>query len=170
GMIVNVAVSIPAAASHHRAGAVRTGVLPVLLPTNAVAVLAGVFLSNLFAGESLRLILAVFLIFYCVWNLRIIARPRRRKFSGEGRLEQVTPGRLAFCGVSTGLIGGLLGLGGGFLMVPLLQLLCNMRLKNAIATSSATLCVTAAIGAILKMATLSQHHESVGQASMYALL
>lgn len=159
-MAVNVAVSLPAALRHHREGAVRTGTLRALIATNAVAVMAGVLLSNLFAGETLRVVLGVTLILYFLWNIRIIIRPNRRPPGSPGRVEHATAPLLAICGVATGLAGGLLGLGGGFLLVPLLQLLCNMRLKNAIATSSAVLCVTAAIGAILKMATLPQHGES----------
>jgi uncharacterized membrane protein YfcA len=169
-MTVNVAVSLPATLQHHRAGAVRTETLPALLPVSVVAMIAGVLLSNRLTGADLRVLLAVCLVLYCVWNLRVIARPRRRKFSGEGRVERITPGRLGMCGASTGLVGGLLGLGGGFLMVPLLQLLCNMRLKNAIATSSAVLCVTAAIGAVLKLVTLPQHEESIAHAARFALL
>ena len=169
-MTVNVAVSFPAALRHHSEGAVRVPLLRTLVPWTGVATVAGVLLSNMIPGESLRVMLAVFLILYCIWNLRIIFRPNRRKFGGQGRVESATLPRLTVCGGSTGLIGGLLGLGGGFLLVPLLQLVCNIRLKNAIATSSAVLCITSAIGAVLKLATLSQHHESVREALLYAAL
>lgn len=169
-MLVNVAVSIPAALQHHREKAVRTTHLPILIPTASIAVLGGVLLSNLFSGEVLRIILAFFLILYCVWNLRVIARPRRRGASGQGRVETANPARLTVCGTLTGLTGGLLGLGGGFLMVPLLQILCNYRLKNAIATSSAVLVVSAAVGAALKISTLPQHHESIRDAFIYVAL
>jgi uncharacterized protein len=169
-MTVNVAVSLPAALRHHREGAVRVPLLRMLVPWTSVATIAGVLLSNMLPGESLRVMLAVFLILYCVWNFRIIFRPNRRKFGGQGRVERATPARLTACGGATGLIGGLLGLGGGFLLVPLLQLVCNIRLKNAIATSSAVLCITAAIGAVIKLATLSQHHQSLPEALLYAVL
>src|SRR5262245_53798560 len=114
-MTVNVVVSLPAAIQHHRAGAVRIAALPVLLPVTSVAVLLGVAASNLLDGETLRFVLAVFLILYCTWNLRMIARPRRRKFTGEGRIECLTRPRLGLSGAATGLTGGLLGLGGGFI-------------------------------------------------------
>ena len=169
-MTVNVAVSLPASIQHYRAGAIRMPLLPTLLPATAVATIIGVVSSNYIPGEVLRVMLAVFLIFYASWNLSIIARPRRRKFSGEGRVENATTPRLVTCGSVTGGAGGIMGLGGGFLLVPLLQLVCNLRLKNAIATSSAVLCVTAAIGAVIKMATLYQHNESVRDACLYALL
>ena len=167
GMTVNVAVSLPAAIQHHREGAVRTSLLRILIPITAVGTIGGVLISNVIPGETLRVALAGFLILYCVWNLSIIARPRRRAFSGTGRVENATPMRLSISGGLTGILGGILGLGGGFLLVPLLQIVSNLRLKNAIATSSAVLCVTAAIGAILKLATLPQHNESISHAMVY---
>lgn len=166
-MTVNVAVSVPAALRHHREGAVRVPLLRALIPATAVATMCGVLLSNLLDGESLKIFLALFLILYSAWNFSVIARPRRRSFSGQGRIEVTSGPRLAACGSITGLVGGLLGLGGGLLLVPLLQLVCNVRLKNAIATSSAVLCATAAIGAILKLATLSQHNERISHALIY---
>ncbi len=169
-MSVNIVVSVPAALGHHRQGAVRVPLLRTLVPVASVAVVCGVSLSNMIPGETLRLMLAVFLVLYCAWNLRIIARPRRRSFGGKGRTENATAARLSICGVATGVVGGLLGLGGGFLLVPLLQLLCNLRLKNAIATSSAVLCVTAAISSAVKIATLNGQGESVRQALLYAAL
>ncbi len=167
-MTTNVIVSLPASIQHYRAGAVRTGLLPILLPSNAVAILAGVWLSNLMHGDILKLVLAFFLAGYCVWNLMLIARPRRRSFEGTGRVERAGPSRLLTCGGVTGLVGGLLGLGGGFLLVPMLQLVCNVKLKNAIATSSAVLCVTATIGAAMKMVTLPQHGETIRSAVLLA--
>ncbi len=169
GMAVNVAVSLPAALRHHREGAVRVPTLATLITTNAIAVIVGVLLSNLFPGETLRLLLGITLVLYCIWNFKIIIRPNRRPPGSPGRIENSTTPRLATAGAGTGVVGGLLGLGGGFLLVPLLQLLCNMRLKNAIATSSAVLCITAAIGAALKFATLSQQHESPRDALSFAL-
>lgn len=166
-MTVNVAVSIPAALQHHREGAVRTPLLRILIPATALATIAGVLLSNLLSGDLLRILLAGFLVLYSIWNFSLIARPRRRSFSGYGRVERGTPPRLAACGGFAGAIGGLLGLGGGLMLVPFLQLACNVRLKNAIATSSAVLCFTAAIGAILKLATLPQHGERIDHAFLY---
>jgi len=166
-MTVNVAVSIPAAIQHHREGAVRIPLLRILIPATTLATIAGVMFSNLLTGDILRLLLAFFLILYSAWNFSLIARPRRRAFSGHGRIENASSPRLAACGSVTGLIGGLLGLGGGLLLVPLLQLVCNVRLKNAIATSSAVLCFTAAFGAALKLATLPQHGERIDHALVY---
>ncbi len=130
----------------------------------------GVLLSNRVDGDALRRALAVFLVLYCLWNVRRIIQPRRRAASGHGRIERGGTMRLAASGTATGLVGGLLGLGGGILMVPLLQLVCNMRLKNAIATSSAVVCITSIFGATTKVATLAQRGESARDAALYAAL
>lgn len=71
---------------------------------------------------------------------------------------------VALIGLIAGTLGGTAGIGGGFLPVPLLQLVCNLRLKNAIATSAAVLCVSAGVGAMLKLVTLSQIDQSIARA------
>lgn len=168
GMVVNVAVALPAALRHHHEGAVRVSLLRPLIGSHLVAILLGVQISNLLSGTVLKTVLVIALVLYCIWNLRMLSRPRRRSFDGKGRIENATTTRLLSCGMVTGVVGGVLGLGGGFLLVPLLQLICNVRLKNAIATSSAVLSINAAVGAAFKLATLSQHGESVGKALMLA--
>jgi hypothetical protein len=163
-MSANLFVTIPAAIRHHREGAVRVKCLYRLIVFHLVSLVTGVQISNLLSGAFLQVLLAVALILYCFWNLRMLARPRRRGADGKGRVERITTPRLATCGLVTGFVGGVLGLGGGFLLVPLLQLVCNLRLKNAIATSAAVLCVTAGVGAVLKLVTLTQHEQSIALA------
>jgi uncharacterized membrane protein YfcA len=67
-------------------------------------------------------------------------------------------------------VGGLLGLGGGVLLVPMLQMLCRVPLRNSIATSSAVICMTAVIGAGSKMASLNALGQSPRHALVLALL
>jgi uncharacterized protein len=160
-MTVNLFVAIPAALRHRRAGAVRADLLKVLVPVTALTLMAGVLLSNTLAGWQLQIMLAGFLVFYCGqigWDLL------HRHPEPKPEDERVTTGRLAFSGGATGLTAGLLGLGGGVLQVPLLQVLCRVPLRQAIATSSAVICLTAAIGAGIKLATLRGEGESVGWA------
>jgi len=53
-------------------------------------------------------------------------------------------------------------------MVPMLQLLARVKLREAIATSSMVICVTATLGATLKLATLPAHSHSPWRALMLA--
>lgn len=168
-LAVNVAVAVPAAASHYRAGAVRSDLLRVLLPTVGITIVLGVLLSNRFGGTDLRKMLALFLLGYCIYNFMRLVRPRRETPGIEEPLYQVRPTALLGCGTAAGLTAGLLGLGGGVVLVPLLQMLGRVRLRNAIATSSAVICVTAVFGAGLKLATLGAVGESVRDALLLAV-
>ena len=59
-----------------------------------------------------------------------------------------------------GFAAGLLGIGGGPIAVPMLQRICRLPLRTSIATATAVMCVTAAIGAWRKNAGLSELLES----------
>lgn len=184
-MIANVAVSVPAALRHKKAGAMTPAALRWMLPAALVCVVLGVWLSNLsvFAGRDggtwLGRLLAVFLLYVIVVNMQKLRRPAPAPTYGEsntsatgepsgggsGKTEieeedsggsGATPGRGLTVGAIMGTIAGLLGIGGGAVAVPLQQTLMRLPLRRCIANSSAVICVSAAIGAVYKNATLSQ--------------
>lgn len=166
-MVVNLIVAIPAARKHKSLGAVRTDLTKVLMPCTAASAVIGVLLGNLVPGETLRLALAAFILAYCVYNvIRMVQGPR----PADTPDETVRKWQLIVTGCVTGLIAGVLGLGGGVIMVPMLQVLCRVRLRQAIGTSSATMVITALTGAIVKVLTLSQHGEAVSEALMLAAI
>jgi len=164
-MIVNVLVSLPAAVRHHRAGVVRLKLVYWLLPVMAITILLGVWISNRFDGWVLKYLLAGFIAAYCVLNLwraiRGIAEP------GEDR-QRATPGRLVTIGGLTGVVAGLLGIGGGIMMVPMLQVFTRIRIRHAIGTSSAVMVLTAVAGATFKNASLGQHGRTLEESLMLA--
>ena len=94
-------------------------------------------------------------------------RPGPPRVGGE---MHCTRPRMTLVGSMMGTSAGLLGIGGGGLAVPMQQMLLKLPLRNCIANSSAIICVSAAIGAIYKNATLGQHgadwHQSVTIALM----
>jgi uncharacterized membrane protein YfcA len=147
-MTTNVVVAIPAALRHWRAGAVRTDLLPRLVPATALALALGVWLSNFIPGWWLVLGLAAFLLCYCAWMLWQVHHRLPEPAPSD---ERASTGRLVVSSGFTGVTAGLLGLGGGGIQVPLLQLLCKLPLRPAIATSSAVICLTALVGAALKL-------------------
>ncbi|MEO1279857.1 MAG: sulfite exporter TauE/SafE family protein [Planctomycetota bacterium] len=165
-MVVNVVVSLPAALRHRKAGAIHNEALRVILPTMAIAIVLGVLISNVFDGLILRKILAGFIAAYAIMTIVKFFRK-----TDEPTLEAtgLSKNRLGLIGLATGLVAGLLGIGGGVLMVPMLQVFCKMPIRNAIATSSAVMVMTAVIGASLKLGTLGPVHErSVVQALIIA--
>lgn len=161
-MLVNVLVSAPAALSHARAGAVRMDLVRIILPVMVVTIVLGVWLSNQLSGERLKILLAGFISIYCVMNLLKVARRQGEPALSDERTFWALRGGI---GGVTGLIAGLVGIGGGIIMVPALQLLAGVRLRHAIGSSSAIMAATAAVGAAMKVGTLS----SVGRTPMEAL-
>ncbi len=156
--VVNVVVAYPAARRHRRSGAVRDDLLRELLISVLVAMVVGVVIGNFAPGAHLRIALGIFLVAYCAFNIYRVAF---RFPEPDGAHARTGPAVLISCGAITGLFGGTLGLAGGVILVPLLQLVARLPLRSAIATSSAVVWTTAAVAAVLKLATLSQHGWSI---------
>ena len=158
-MLANLAVAVPAVLRHRRAGALDTRALRWMAPAAVISVVLGVALSNLFRGEAgglwLRRVFAVLLAYVGLVHGARCLRPRASAdVTGPERLE---PWRALATGGASGLIGGLLGVGGGAVSVPMQQALMNTPLRRAIAQSSALMCLSAAVGALHKNLTLAQH-------------
>lgn len=161
-MIANVAVSVPAAIRHHRAGATVPAALRWMLPAALAAVIAGVGVSNLptFQGQTggvwLGRLLAGFLVYVIIENIRRLSEVRARASENAGR-SIVTPARSGGIGLLMGGLAGLLGIGGGALAVPLQQVVMRLPIRSAIANSSLVICISAAVGSVYKNASLGQH-------------
>lgn len=161
-MAVNLIVAITATRQHLKKGAVRRELVRVLIPTLGVALVGGVLLSNWLEGRALALGLAVFIALWSVANLAQALRDGpghegRPKASDAPAARSPNSARIAGVGLVAGSAGGLLGLGGGAIMVPGLQAIARVPLRQAIAASAAAMCATTGIGAALKIGTLSQH-------------
>lgn len=148
----SIVLSIPAATRHGRAGAIVYRILPGILPAAAVGVIVGVVGASYFSGGHTHVLKQVFGGFlelvvafnvYQGWrNARggaILCEscpiPTRRRLIG------------AVVGLPSGLLAGLLGIGGGVWAVPSQHLMLGVRLRNAIANSSLMIVVVATITA-----------------------
>jgi uncharacterized membrane protein YfcA len=78
-------------------------------------------------------------------------RPVFRRVIVDGRGQtfpyQVSAAVIVLLGAVAGFIGGLLGVGGGFLTTPVLVLACGVPVRVAVATSLLMITATAAVGA-----------------------
>ncbi|MEM9884025.1 MAG: sulfite exporter TauE/SafE family protein [Planctomycetota bacterium] len=159
-MVANVAVAVPAAMRHRRAGAMTPAALRGMLPAALGAVVLGVWLSNrpVFAGADggvwLGRCLAVFLLYVAVVNALKLYPEGARAAAAEVE-PRVTTGRGVAVGGLMGTVAGLLGIGGGAIAVPLQQTLMRLELRRCIANSAAVIVVSAAVGAVYKNATLA---------------
>ena len=173
-MICNVFVVGPALVSHYRARALQLPTLRYLVPGALVGMAAGVYLSNtpFFArqrGAYLAMGLALFLAwegFSHLWDF--ISRSPKQELSTQTNCP--SPGKTSVVGFAVGLIGGLLGIGGGTLNIPLQCRVLAIPLRSAIANYAATIVVVSACGALYKNMTLSFHGFSAGQSLQLALM
>jgi hypothetical protein len=168
-MIVNFFVMAPAVWQHYRAEATLRSVTRWMIPSAIVGIVLGVYSSELgvFRGAGrgyLQIMFAVFLVYvvgYNVWRLRTQWRlPPMDDISAR----QLSKWRIvALVGLPTGILGGLLGIGGGLMAVPAQQLALKMPLPRAIANSASTIVWSSIIGAVLKNSRLGDHGFTLGQ-------
>ncbi len=173
-MIVNVFIVAPSVVQHLRVRATLRPVTRWMIPSAVVAAMAGVWLSErgVFRGAGqgyLQIIFGVFLLYVLAYNLwRLRTRTRLAKLS-EADAAQLSKVRVvALVGLPTGLLGGLLGIGGGLVAVPTQQVFLRIPLPNAIANSAGTILWSGLAGAIYKNAALGSHGYSLGQAILIA--
>lgn len=164
-MILHVFVSVPAMIQHHRADAVRWDVFWRMLPFGLALIMLGVWVSDQFRGEILERIFGVFLLYVVANNvLKLLGR----EAEPEPHEQRTGWGVCGFVGAVMGFMAGFLGIGGGVIAVPLLQRICNLPLRQCIATSSAVMCITAVLGAARKNMTLAQHGLPVKESLIIA--
>jgi hypothetical protein len=150
-MAVNVIVSTPAAIQHRRAGTLRGDVLRVMLPAVIITIVLGVLVSNNIPGLTLKRCFAVFLLYVSIINIVKLFRKRRR---AENIPDRATPLRIGAIGSLMGFVAGLLGIGGGVLAVPMMQIIARLPLKQCIGTSSAIMAISSIVGSTVKISTL----------------
>jgi uncharacterized membrane protein YfcA len=129
-LVVGVTSAV-GAISHARAGRVqwRTGILFGL--TGMVGAYAGGLLSRFIPGSVLLLGFAAMMIATAVAMLR----GRRTKSTAQDGVTSMPIAKILLDGAIVGLVTGLVGAGGGFLVVPALALLGGLPMPVAVGTS-----------------------------------
>jgi len=182
-MIVNFFVVVPAVYQHRRARAIDGATVARIIPLAIVAVIIGVGLSELplFAGAGeayLRGLFGLFLFAVAVSDLYRLLRPTNRQSTGlsntsptlatENRAGWIFAAAVA---IPTGLVAGLLGVGGGVLAVPLQRRFLRVPIRIAIANSATIIIATSSVGAIAKnYAYVTEHDHSLKPFVLAALL
>ncbi len=122
------ATSVVGAAIHARAGAIRWKVGALF----GAAAMAGAFIG----GRLAQLVPArVLLIVFAVVMLVTASAMLRGHAAPVGSLRPLALGRSLALGAAVGVISGLVGAGGGFLIVPALTLFGGLAMREAIGTS-----------------------------------
>lgn len=142
----SLAVVIPTATSgawaHHCRQCVRWDAVRGMGPSAALAAVAGAALSTHVPGRPLELMLGIVL---CVAAVQLLLQRPSCDYGAEERA--LSLGGYVVLGVPGGLLSGLLGIGGGIVVVPLLSLVLRYPVRAAVGTSTLVI-LCAALGGV----------------------
>lgn len=161
-LVANVFVALAATARHRGRGTIRRDVVPAMIASSTIAAIVGVMVSNLLEPKPLA---AVFGLFLCYAALAETRSLFRRTPDPEAPPIGAQQWRL---GLSIGLIGGfasgLLGIGGGAIMVPLLRRFGGFPVRQAVASSATAMVFACCVGALSKNLAIPQLTDASGAA------
>ena len=136
--------SLVGAVGHWRAGHVR---IQSALAFGGVAMVGAFFGSSIgraIGGEAQLTILAVLMTVTAIAMWRKPAQPAEATADGQAGRQKVAAAAAVALGV--GLLTGIVGIGGGFLVVPALVLFGGLTMADAIGTSLVVIAMNAAAG------------------------
>lgn len=133
-----------------RAGEVEYGTGVLFAIAGMIGAPAGIWLAGK-TPETVLLILFALLMFFIAWNMwgqpsgqkenkskpdKLEERPTcERMESGELKITSRCAVLLSLVGLATGLLSGMFGVGGGFVIVPALVMFSGMQIHRAVGTS-----------------------------------
>lgn len=154
-LVCTIFVAGSSAYGHWKNRFIMTRVLARLLPVAMVSAIFGAVVGTRFLPAWIVYSLfALFLGYSVVKNIEALVRNKPE----EEPLHDFTPPNrwvLPLIAIPMGLVQGILGIGGGVVAVPALHMFLKLPLKNAIATSSATIVFSAIIASVSKLTAIN---------------
>jgi uncharacterized membrane protein YfcA len=133
--------SLVGAFSHWRAGNVNLRTAVLFGVVSMAGAFVGAKLSVLFTGKAQLMILAVVMLAAAISMLRSQPPTPGETDAPHARVPMVL---LALIGLCVGVLTGIVGVGGGFLIVPTLVLLAHVPVKEAVGTSLSVIVMNSA--------------------------
>jgi uncharacterized protein len=127
--------SITGAITYTRAGQVDRRAALLMAPTGLAGSVAGALATRWIDPTLLLLVTAALL----GWQSIGIMRAKAARGDQDDADVEVPVSTFALIGLAAGVVSGLLGIGGGLVMVPLLAGWCRMPLKRVLGTSLLTI-------------------------------
>ena len=159
-LIVNVFVAMAATARHRGRGTIRADIVPAMVASSTTAAILGVLVSNMLEPRPLA---AVFGLFLCYAAVAELVSLYRRTTDGEPPPIGPQRWRLGLAiGFAGGFASGLLGIGGGAVMVPLLRKFAKLPVRQAVASSATAMVFACCIGAVSKNLSVSELTDASG--------
>ncbi len=149
-LIVAVSAGV-AAVSHGRRGRVDTRMAGAFVVMSAAGSIVGTALNRGSRPTAIVVVLAAVMLIAAAAMLRAPApQPAARTPAGPS---PIVWGRLAPAALAVGVLTGYVGVGGGFLIVPVLTMLLGLELSRAIGTSLVIIAVTSTVGLVAHLGT-----------------
>jgi uncharacterized protein len=148
---IAVAASLPvvaitsasAALAHWRLGNVQVRTALIYGAAAAVGSFAGALLATFVSGATQFTLLAVVMLGAA---LRMLSGDKPN-IGVTDEVPHINYGKLIPIALGVGMLTGVVGVGGGFLIVPTLVILCRMPMRTAVGTSLMVIAMNAASGA-----------------------
>jgi uncharacterized membrane protein YfcA len=147
-LVTNVLVAIAAVLRHRGRGTIRRQIAWPLGVAGCSTAIVGVLVSNLVPPVPLAALFGAFLAYASIAILWATVREAEQTATPP-QAPRNRSGAI-FVGGCGGFASGLLGIGGGAVMVPMLQRLSGLNVREAVATSSMAMIPMASIGAVAK--------------------
>ena len=138
--------SLVGAASHWRAGNVDVRMAALFGVIAMGAAFVGARLAVFLSGKVQLAVLAVVMLAASASMFRSARRSRAGGAPASDVVQSMTIGLLVPVAVAVGGLTGLVGIGGGFLVVPALVLLAKVPMKQAVGTSLLVIAMNSASG------------------------
>jgi hypothetical protein len=160
-LIVNIFVAITATLRHRGKGTIQRDLVWLVAVSSAATALLGVWLSNLLEPRPLSAVFGIFLIYAAISEvIRLLRR------ADGGAFDPASPSRrrqaALIAGIAGGAASGLLGIGGGAVMVPILVRFVRLPIRAAVATTSAAMILTCIVGAMAKNLAIGSLPDATG--------
>lgn len=139
---VVAATSASAAIAHWRLGNVQVRTALIFGVAAAIGSFAGARLASFISGATQFTLLAVVMLGAAV-RMLTSSKSTNVQENVSGRISYPT---LITIAVAVGVLTGVVGIGGGFLIVPTLVLLCHLPMRVAVGTSLMVIAMNAASG------------------------
>jgi uncharacterized membrane protein YfcA len=148
--VIVAIVGLLAAWKHLREGHIHLRLFTLLAPTAMIGAYAGVVMSQKLTPTAHLLMLS----FMMVTSALLMLLPQKDIQNdgdtpeGDVSFHIINPPLFALLGLGVGVLVGLIGVGGGFIILPILVSLAHVPMRKAIGTTLLISVMNAAVGAI----------------------